>query len=362
MKKKSIIVVWCLAALAAQAQMVSSTDVTVTSGVIMTVNEELINTGTLNLEGDLHLRKGLLNQGQMNLNGQVVLNGSGTQSLQSLTPMYVGSLVLGQSGKILLNSPLQVTNQLILGDGILENSEANPLTVGAFAQVLGGSDRSHVKGFIQKLGASAFLFPVGDGNRLQEFSISQPASYDEIQVGYVRQRPERLSPKRSAEVEEFSSDSYWSVKNTAKTNIQVTISADDSRSQVLQLANNQWGVNPSTNTANLVTSSALLNGTNYFAVGTQRAEMVGKPEVGVFPNPSNGAFEVRLKGFGFDENVALDIVDVTGKTILKQEGQVKNLKTNYVLDKDTAGTGNYFLRVVRQEKNQVFNQKVSINR
>ena len=59
---------------------------------------------------------------------------------------------------------------------------------------------------------------------------------------------------------------------------------------------------------------------------------------------------------------ALDIVDVTGKTIMKQEGQVKNLKTSYALDKDAAGTGNYFLRVVRPAKNQVFNEKVYINR
>jgi len=105
-----------------------------------------------------------------------------------------------------------------------------------------------------------------------------------------------------------------------------------------------------------------LKGTSYFTVGTQRAELAGKPEIGVFPNPSNGVFEVKLKGFGADETVALDIVDITGKTIVKQEGQVKSLKTNYSLDKDAAGTGNYFLRVVRPEKNQVFNEKVSINR
>lgn len=362
MKRFSIAVAGCLVTLAAQAQMVSSTDVTVTSGVIMTVNEELTNTGTFQLEGDLHLRKGVMNQGQMVLNGQVVLNGNGTQSLQSMIPLQMNALVLGQTGKVLLKSPLQVNNQLVLGDGILENSESALLMLGSTAKVLGGSNNSHIKGYMVKQGAEAFRFPVGDGSRLQAFSISKPASYEEIQVGYVRQRPERLSTKLSSEVEEFGSDSYWSVKNATETSVQVTVPADDSRLQLLQMKNNQWAVNPSTLSTNAVSSEAVLKGTSYFTVGTQRAELAGKPEIGVFPNPSNGVFEVKLKGFGADETVALDIVDITGKTIVKQEGQVKSLKTNYSLDKDAAGTGNYFLRVVRPEKNQVFNEKVSINR
>jgi len=362
MKRISIVVAGCLVAMGAQAQMVSSTDVTVTSGVIMTVNEELTNTGTLQLDGDLHLRKGMVNQGQMNLNGQVVLNGNGMQVLQSLTPLQVNSLVMGQTGKVLLKTPLQINSQLVLGDGIIENTEMTPLTMSANARLVGGGNNSHIKGFMVKQGTDAFRFPVGDGSQLKAFAISQPASYEEIKVGYVLQRPERLSTKRSSEVEEFGSDSYWSVQNTAETNVQVTVPSEDSRFQLLQMKNNQWAVAPSTLSANSVSSDAVLKGTNYFTVGTQRAELSGKPEIGVFPNPSNGAFEVKLKGFGADETVALDIVDVTGKSIMKQEGQVKNLKTNYVLDKDAAGTGNYFLRVVRPEKNQVLNEKLSIHR
>lgn len=359
MKKLFIIFAGCFATVAVQAQLVSSADIFISSGAIVTVNGELSNTGNFKSEGDLHLRKGLTNQGQMSLTGQVVMDGEGTQLIQSTNPITAGTFVMSQMGKVLLRAPLLIENQLTLGDGILENMASNPLKIADDATVLGASNRSHVQGYILKLGDDAFRFPVGDGSQLRAFSVSKPAAYDEIQVGFVNQNPTRLSSKLSLDVAELTGSNYWSVQGRSQSNpLQVSIAAEENDRQILQLRDNQWNITPSTYTNNSISSETVLKGATYFTVGTQLAE---KADVGIYPNPSNGSFEVRLKGFAANENIVLDIVDVTGKAISSQEGQVKDFKTKYGLSSEVK-SGSYFLRVVRPEKNQVFNQKLSINR
>jgi len=362
MKKLFIIFAGCFATVAVQAQLVSSADIVIGSGVIVTVNGELSNTGNFKSEGDLHLRNGLTNQGQMSLNGQVVMDGEGTQLIQSTNQLKAGTFVMSQMGKVVLRAPLLIEQQLTLGDGILENNEQNVLEVADNAYVLGASNRSHIKGYVRKLGDDAFQFPVGNGSQLQAFTVSKPRGYDEIQVGFVNQNPSRLSSKRALEVAELTSDSYWSVQGSNDANpLQVTVRSDDNNQQILQLRNNQWNVSPTTTTDNTISSETVLRGATYFTIGTQRAELTEKADVSIFPNPSNGSFDVRLKGFMPEENVSFDLVDLTGKSFAKQEGQVKDLKTKYSLGKEI-NNGSYILRVIRTDKNQVFNQKLSINR
>jgi hypothetical protein len=361
MNKLSIIFASCLATVVTQAQVVSSTDVVVGTGVIMTVNGELSNTGNFQSNGDLHLRKGLVNNGEMSLNGQVVMDGEGTQLIQSSNQIKAGTLVMSQMGKVILRSPMLVERQLILGDGILENNDQNVLSLADNVTVIGASNRSHVKGYVLKLGDDAFRFPVGNGSQLQPFSVSKPSTYDEIQVGYLSQNPAGLSSNRSLEIADFSSNSYWSVKgNSGAVPLQIAVASDDSRQQILQLKNNQWNLSPTASVNNTISSAVLLNEATYFTVGTQRSELNEKADVGVFPNPNNGSFEVRLKGFLPEEKIEFDIVDMTGKSFIKQGGQVKDLKMKYELGNEV-NSGSYILRVRRTDKNQVFNQKLSIN-
>ena len=361
MKKLFIIFAGCFATVAVQAQLVSSADVFISSGAIVTVNGELSNTGNFKSEGDLHLRKGLTNQGQMSLNGQVVMDGEGTQVIQSLIQLKAGTFVMSQMGKVVLKAPLLVEQQLVLGDGILENNELNLLEIADNGSVIGASNRSHVKGYVRKLGDDAFQFPVGNGSQLQAFTISKPSGYEEIQVGYVNQNPARLSTNRSLDVAELTADNYWSVKGSNELKpLQVTIASEGNNQQILQLRNNQWNVSPTIASTTTLSSEATLRGASYFTIGTQRAELMEKPDVNIFPNPSSGSFEVRLKGFLSDENISFDVIDLSGKSVVKQEGKVKDLKMKYALDKEV-NDGSYILRVIRTDKNQVFNQKLSIN-
>lgn len=362
MKKPLLIIAGFICANVGHAQFFSSAEVFIGSGAVVSVNSEVINQGNLKSEGTLHLRKGMANQGQMALNGDVVLDGEGTQLLQSMNSISVGSLLLSQSGRINLQAPLIVKNQLSFGKGIIENSEMFPLEIADNAQITGASNRSHVKGFVQKSGDDAFNFPVGDGSELHSFAISKPANMDKILVGFVSQSPRRLSNKQADEVAEVTGSSYWAVQNSNNsTNLQVSVAAEQNNNHILQLRDNQWNIATSSVENSVVSAQTVLSGASYFTIGTQITESAEKAEVSVYPNPSNGSFDVRLKGFAANENISVDVIDLNGRSLVKQEGKVKDFTTKYSLG-DKTTNGSYFLRVLRTEKNQSFIQNLLITK
>jgi hypothetical protein len=348
------------ASVTSHAQFTSSANVFVGKDAVVAVNSELVNTGNLQSEGTLHLRKGLNNQGRATL-GTVILDGQGSQAIASNVPLGAQNVLMAQSGKVVLQSVLKVENQMSFGKGIIENNAATALQIADNATVTGASDRSHVKGFVQKLGDDAFDFPVGDGSSLHTFAVSKPESDDAIQVGFVAQNPLRLSNKRGAEVAEVSENSYWAVQGRNSNPLQVSVGAEAAEAHLLRLSGNQWELSPSVTANNTVSSQATLGGEVYFTIGTQSAELSENADMNVFPNPSDGSFQVRLKGFSPEENISLDIADMSGRVMVKQEGQVKAFNTKYALGQEIP-TGNYILKVLRTEKNQTFTQKLLIQK
>ncbi|AEI50290.1 T9SS type A sorting domain-containing protein [Runella slithyformis] len=361
MKKCFLIQIGLICANTGYAQLFSSAEVYIGSEAVVAVNSELINQGELKSEGTLHLRKGMNNQHLMALNGQVILDGEGTQLIESANSVSVGSLLVAQSGKVNLQASFLVQNQLCFGKGIIENTKLYSLALADNAQVTGASDRSHVKGFVQKSGDDAFDFPVGDGNSLHTFAISKPASSDKISVGFVAQNPTRLSTKQADAVAEVTGDSYWAVQGEKNQSIQVSITSEQANNRVLQLFDNQWNIAAGTVVNNRFMAQTILNNATFFTFGIQRSEATENADVSVYPNPSNGSFDIRLNGFSANETIILDIIDLTGRSLMKQAGKVKEMMTKYSLG-DKASNGSYFLRVLRTEKNQSFVQNLLITK
>jgi Secretion system C-terminal sorting domain len=345
----------------AQAQVFSSANVYVGSDAVVTLNSPLTNHGSLQSEGTLHLREGFNNQGSAVLNGQLVLDGTGNQTLEGKQSIAAGSVLLAQSGNVRLKTSLLVNNELVFRKGILENNESALLQMADNAQVSGASDMAHVKGFVQKTGNAAFDFPVGDGRNLYVFKTSAPSSSDKITVGFVAQNPLRLSAKLANEVADITATNYWSVE--AQSALQVGVAANQANEQILQLRDNTWQASASTNANNTVSAQTVLKGVSYFTVGVRgtSAESAELADVTIYPNPSAGAFEVRLQGFDRNENILMDITDVNGKSLLKHDGKVSDFSAEQSLGQDVA-SGSYFLRVTRTEKNQTFVQKILIQK
>lgn len=362
MKHLSIIFICCINSALAYGQFFSSAQVVVGKDAVVSVNSEMVNNGQLTSEGNLHLRKGLLNQGELSLNGKVVFDGQGNQFLESTSLVKANILVLAQQGKVTMRTPITIEKSLVLQTGIIEANDNNAVTISDNASVIGASDVSHIKGYVHKSGDDAFEFPIGDGSTLHLFSISKPQGFDEIKVGYINQRPDRLTSKLSADIGEISGESYWEVKGLqGKNTLNVSIKSNEVNHKLLQLRDQQWNLTAGNYSESTLSAQAILSGTTYFTVGTQMETLSEKADVSVYPNPSLGSFEVKLKGFLAEENIRIDISDLNGRILSTQSGKVKTLANKYNFGQETTN-GNYILRVLRTEKEESFQQNVLINR
>jgi len=348
------------------AQIVSSAEIFANKDAIIFVSGDLKNEGKFTSLGNLVVGGDLENQNTMKIDGQLTLNGSGVQNIKGTKNIKVGELTLQQDdySSVRLLNGLIVDNKLSLEKGIIESFSNNPLILSENLQVTGASNQSHVKGFIQKNGEGTFTFPVGDGQNLRTITLD-PNSKDALMVGYSSQNPSNISEIQNTDERiQLIGNEYWTVTpSTVEQTVRVKLINDfstDENSNIIKGTDGRW-----VNTTNLgglnnneIKSETSIHGTTYFTVGT-RVEGAGAAAVVVSPNPTNGLFNVQLNGFSADDIVKLDMIDITGKAIINQEGKVRDLSKKYNLDASNL-TGDYILRVVNTSTNKIFTNKVLV--
>ena len=86
-----------------------------------------------------------------------------------------------------------------------------------------------------------------------------------------------------------------------------------------------------------------------------------KPAIGVYPNPTEGEFFLKLSGMNENEMVTVDITNQDGSTIMHKEGYVKNLRKAYFLPETLPAT-ELTVRVVREGSNKSLYQKMILNK
>jgi hypothetical protein len=100
-------------------------------------------------------------------NNTVTFNGSSSQSVNATATQGFYNLVINNSGSdVVLNTPVTVSQQLSLTNGLLTSSATNLATVAAAATITGGSTTSFVNGPLQWTVASLSstkTFPIGKG-------------------------------------------------------------------------------------------------------------------------------------------------------------------------------------------------------
>lgn len=98
----------------------------------------------------------------------------------------------------------------------------------------GQSDASHVNGYAEKAGTTAFIFPVGDGTTLRPVSISAPASAANFQAAYFKTNPNAATLPTGAPfptanlgtgVTGISNVEYWDVNGSESTSLTLTWNA-----------------------------------------------------------------------------------------------------------------------------------------
>lgn len=177
---------------------------------------------------------------------------------------------------LILEGPLEIQNELVLGKGILVASEASPLIIDQGATVIGGSSESYVKGPVVKIGqipASGFTFPLGDNNTFAPLSISQTTDWSaEYTAKYSGCPPPLGGNINTTNLTNISGTGYWEFERSGSSApVDINLHWTDANSQGITDPNDlvvarydtdagQWDTNGNGGyTAGAGTSGSIMN-------------------------------------------------------------------------------------------------------
>jgi len=209
------------------------------------------NAGTVNVGGNIEAGGDILpasvSAGLVNYNGT-----SGSQTVKADT--YADITFSGGATKTLAGAAI-VTDVATFTNGIVYTTSTNLLTINSTGSVSGATDNSFVHGPVEKLGNTAFTFPVGKMGAGYHFcAISAAAASQSITSEYMRASGTALGPITAPGLKVVSNCEYWKIDRTGGTSsVNVTLS---------------WNGNSNCNAATYVTDLSSLtiahfNGTSW---------------------------------------------------------------------------------------------------
>lgn len=313
----------CLVASAAHAQMVNSTELYIGEGAVMSIGMDVVNEGKITNNGKVHLQKNLENQNAMLSTGTLVFDGNGKQVVKGSKELSLGQVTIENDVK--LETPVRINEAVSFRRGVIETTSTNPLTFAENAKHNGASDFSHITGVVKKEGHESFEFPLGDGSNLRSFNVNNAQESQVLTAQYVYKSPMNVSGEVSTSVEAIDDTEYWSLRSAStKGSANVSVNRDSDLSEIAYLKRGTWEM---TNDAKLSATTDLSNGTLFTLARSKNV----KPSIGVYPNPTEGEFNLKLAGMTDSEEVSVDIVNQDGTSILHTEGKVKDLRKVYQL-------------------------------
>ena len=193
----------------------------------------ILTGGTLTVNNSLSLNASLLVNGAFNYgtgtSSNLIFNSAGTQNISGTGTMSVYAMQVNKSaGALTLNRAVSIDNTLTLTAGNIVTTSTNLLTMNSGSAITGGSDGSHVYGPIQKIGNSAFSFPLGTSNltsgAYHPVSISAPSvTTDAFTAQYFR-AGQTDGNGLDYSITNLSTCEYWNLNHTTGTSaVSVTL-------------------------------------------------------------------------------------------------------------------------------------------
>lgn len=234
----------------ATAQLINKGILFVGPNTTLTTHETLINDKSLINQGTLHLRGDALNNAFITSpDGDWILDGSAAQTLMGAS-ITVRNLTFDNSASspaIRIQTPLTVTGTAFFNRGIVRTDATRRLILAPNAQAANVSALSHVVGPVQKFGAEAFTFPVGNGTAYRPARLEprngQPT--DAFTVEYVEAAPSAGS--LASCLRAISDRGYWQI-NRDRGNVPIRIglayaasaTTDPASLRVVHLRGDHW--------------------------------------------------------------------------------------------------------------------------
>lgn len=320
----------CLLAGSANAQFVNSTDFYVSEGAVVSFNTDVVNEGKITNNGKVHFQKNVENLSTISSTGTTVFDGNGPQVLRSKSELSFSQLLLDNDVK--LETPVRVNQSVSFRRGVLETSLLNPLVFSANAKHSGASDFSHVRGVVKKEGSEAFEFPLGDGTNFRSFDVAQSSEIQVLSASYLYKSPLNISGQVSENLETINENEYWSLKSESlKGSAKISVNAQSGLEEVAYLNRGTWDM---LENSNLSSATDLKNGTLFTLARSRNV----KAEIGVYPNPTEGEYFLKLAGMNENEAITVDVTNQDGSTVMHKEGTVKDLRKAYQLPEGLPAT------------------------
>ncbi len=351
MKKIIYTLGFCFAVSQVSAQVVSGTALFVGEDAVVSFGMDVVNSGELTNKGKVYFRQNVENNGEIKSSGVAVFDGYTKQQLSGQNTAAFANVRLNND--LQLNTPMTVSHELAFRRGVISTTGDNALTFGAEATHSGASDFSHVAGNVQKLNADAFEFPVGDGTNYRGFEV-RDARQKTLVAEYFAINPTDVVANVAQGVEALNGYEYWMLRSTdsnAEVKVNLAPSVYD-YDQIAYLKKGTWTVSDD----NSLSDAMGLNKGIMFTSG--RGRLV-KKDIGVWPNPTQGEFNLKLTGMSPDSEVVVDVVNQDGRMVMHLKGAVRNLRNVYQLPQNLPTT-ELTIRVV--EGDDVLTQKLVLNR
>ena len=123
----------------------------------------------------------------------LIFNGESNSVIKQFdNPLNIPNLSIQKSasGKLVLSSPLKISQYLSFSSGLVQSTSVSPLIFLDGAVALQAKNTSHVTGPVHKIGNNIFTFPIGSGTILTPLSISAPVvDTDEFSAEYIALSP-----------------------------------------------------------------------------------------------------------------------------------------------------------------------------
>ncbi len=155
---------------------------------------------------------------------QQTINGNGTSFLNNL--IVDNHSVASEA--INLMKTISITGAMFFEQGIVSVQEDSGLLLfQQDATHAGASDTSHVNGYVNKLGHTAFEYPIGNSGYHRHASKGSGIANeeDDFSVRYTFQNPNDLYPiaEKATTIDRINDQEYWTVRNNSEENTQIEL-------------------------------------------------------------------------------------------------------------------------------------------
>lgn len=270
MKKLILAAILGTTSLSVTAQVQNNGNLQIHAGGELAVFSTLTNTatGVLLNNGSLFARNNIVNaQPSMAAGtGTLFLNGTTAQALSGAEPFHTFHLSSDNSSGITLNANLTVSGTHTFVSGrIATSATPNYLVYNPGSSYTGQSDSRHVTGWVKKLGATDFTFPVGNGTYLRSSTITNLSATAEFNCVYGGATPNTTFSDLESPIRSINPHEHWIINKISGGSAQVTLNWDHPKVQfpvyiipdvrTAQFINSKW-----TNTGGTATGTPSTTG------------------------------------------------------------------------------------------------------